>query len=153
MEHLSQVAITQTRSKQCELLWSTWCRAAWLALCYQQWSAYVLFNFTLPVTFCPPSLQTADVSPRSSPLRDVSRGGTSATQRQKFHTDDAKSVQNPVRSANWSTEQFHCFSHCLRLTDKRQKAAKVKCKRDESLTKQPIFVEYSLLSKKHLSFA
>ena len=34
------------------------------------------------------SLRKADVSPRSSPLRDVSRGGTSATQRQKFHTDD-----------------------------------------------------------------
>ena len=34
------------------------------------------------------SLRTADVSPRSSPLRDVSQGGTSATQRQKFHTDD-----------------------------------------------------------------
>ena len=30
----------------------------------------------------------ADVSPRSSPLRDVSWGGTSATQRQKCHTDD-----------------------------------------------------------------
>ena len=27
-------------------------------------------------------------SPRSSSLRDVSRGGTSATQQQKFHTDD-----------------------------------------------------------------
>ena len=91
------------------------------------------------------SLRTADVSSRSSPLRDVSRGGTSATHRQKFHTDDAKSVRNPVRSANWSTEKFHCFSYCLRMTDKRQKAAKVKCKRDESLTKHPIFVEYSLL--------
>ena len=34
------------------------------------------------------SLWTADVSPRSSPLTEVSRGGTSATQRQKFHTDD-----------------------------------------------------------------
>ena len=34
------------------------------------------------------SLRTADVSPRSSPLRDVSQGGTSAIQRQKFHTDD-----------------------------------------------------------------
>ena len=40
------------------------------------------------------SLRTADVSPHSSPLRDVSLGGTSATQRQKFHTDDAKSIQN-----------------------------------------------------------
>ena len=28
----------------------------------------------------------------------VSRGGTSATQRQKFHTDDVKSVRNPVRT-------------------------------------------------------
>jgi len=51
-----------------------------------------------------PSLRMAEVSPRLSPLRDVSRGGTSATQRQKFHTDDVNSVRNPVRSANWSTE-------------------------------------------------
>ena len=35
---------------------------------------------------------------------DVSRGGTSAIQRQKFHTDDVKSVQNAVRSADWSME-------------------------------------------------
>ena len=76
---------------------------------------------------------------------DVSRGGTSATQRQKFHTDDVKSVRNPVRSVDWSTEQLHCFSYCLRITDKRQKATKVKCKREDSLTKQSIVVEYSLL--------
>ena len=50
------------------------------------------------------SLQTADISPRLSLLRDVSQGGTSVTQRQKFHTDDAKSVRNPIRRANWSTE-------------------------------------------------
>ena len=72
---------------------------------------------------------------------DVSRGGTSATQQQKFHTDD----RNPVRSADWWTEQLHCFSYCLRMTDRRQKATKVKCEREESLTKQSIFVEYSLL--------
>ena len=76
---------------------------------------------------------------------DVSRWGTSATQRQKFHTDDVKSVRNPVRSADWSTQQLHCFSYCLWMTDKRQKATKVKCKREESLTKQSIFVECSLL--------
>ena len=35
---------------------------------------------------------------------DFSREGTSAFQRQKFHTDDVKSVRNPVRSADWSTE-------------------------------------------------
>ena len=52
------------------------------------------------------SLQTADVSPRSSPLGDVSRGGTSATQRQKFHTYDVneclhnKSGSHGVPNAN-----------------------------------------------------
>ena len=52
------------------------------------------------------SLRTPDVSPRSSPLRDVSRGGTSATQRQKFHTDDLtqclrnKSGSHGVPNAN-----------------------------------------------------
>ena len=53
---------------------------------------------------------------------DVSHGGTSATQQQKFNTDDVKSVQNPVRSADWLTQQLYFFSHCLWTTDKRQKA-------------------------------
>ena len=35
--------------------------------------------------------------------RDVSPGGTSSTQRQKFHTDDVKSVRDLVRSSDWST--------------------------------------------------
>ena len=39
------------------------------------------------------SVRTAHVSLRSSPLRYVSQGGRSATQRQEFHTDDVKSVQ------------------------------------------------------------
>ena len=76
---------------------------------------------------------------------DVSRGITSATQRQKYHTDDVKSVRNPVRTTDWSTEYLHCFSFCLRMTDKRQKAMKVKCKRDEAPTKQSKLVEYILL--------
>ena len=42
-----------------------------------------------------------DVSPRSSPLGDVSRGGTSVTQRQKFHADDVKSVRNRFASADY----------------------------------------------------
>ena len=52
------------------------------------------------------SLRTADVSPRSSPLRNVSQGGASATQRQKFHTDDVnqclhnKSGSREVPNAN-----------------------------------------------------
>ena len=61
-------------------------------------------QYTLKLLQMNPSLWTADVSPRSSQLSDVSRGGMSATQRQKFHTDDVKSVRNPVRSADWSTE-------------------------------------------------
>ena len=35
---------------------------------------------------------------------DISRGGMSVTQGQKFHTDDIKSVWNLVRSADWSTK-------------------------------------------------
>ena len=35
---------------------------------------------------------------------DVSRGGTSATQRQKFHTENVKSVLNPIINADWTTE-------------------------------------------------
>ena len=52
------------------------------------------------------SLRTADASPHSLPLRDVLRGGTSATQRQKFHTDDVnqclhnKSGSHEVSNAN-----------------------------------------------------
>ena len=36
--------------------------------------------------------------------KDFSRGITSATQRQKFYTNDVKSVRNPVRGTDWSTE-------------------------------------------------
>ena len=32
------------------------------------------------------------------------RRGTSAAQRQKFHTDDVKFVRNPVINANWTTD-------------------------------------------------
>ena len=41
--------------------------------------------------------------------------------------------------------KLHCFRYCVRMTDKRQKATKVKFKRDESVTKQSISVEYILL--------
>ena len=52
------------------------------------------------------SLRTADVSLCSSPLRDISQGGTSATPQQKFHTDDVnhclhnKSGSHGVPNAN-----------------------------------------------------
>ena len=35
---------------------------------------------------------------------DVARGGTSVITRQKFHTDEVKYLQNPVMSADWTTE-------------------------------------------------
>ena len=62
----------------------------------------------------------------------------SATQRQKFQTEDVKSVQKPVVSSDWTKENLHCFSYCLQMTDKRRKATKVKFKHDESITKQSI---------------
>ena len=46
----------------------------------------------------------ADISPPSSPLGHISRGRMSAAQRQKFHTDDIKSVWNPVISTDWMLE-------------------------------------------------
>ena len=55
---------------------------------------------------CHFSLRTADVSRRSSPLRDISQGGMSATQRQKFPTDDVnqclhdKSGSHGIPNAN-----------------------------------------------------
>ena len=76
-------------------------------------------------------------------------GRFAATQRQKFHTDDVRYVQ-PCLVDEVVTQMLIIV---LRMTDKRQKATKVKCKRGESLTKQSIFVEYSLLQNKHLSFA
>ena len=60
--------------------------------------------------------------------RDISHGGMSATQRQKFHTDDTESVQNPVRRADWSTEKLHCFSNYLQMTDKRPQRSNVNAK-------------------------
>ena len=72
-------------------------------------------------------------------------------ERQKFHTDDVKSVENLVRNSDWLTQQLYCFTCCLPMTDKRQKATKVKCKRGKSTTKQSIFQGYILLQKKHHS--
>ena len=60
------------------------------------------------------SLRTADVSPRSSPLRDVSRGGTSATQRQKFHNDDViQSLQNKTGSHGVPNANLFNFTFLL----------------------------------------
>ena len=62
------------------------------------------------------SLQTADVSPCSSPLRDVSRGGTSATQRQKFHTDDVnQSLHN--KSCSRGVPNTNLFNFTFLLVD------------------------------------
>ena len=58
----------------------------------------------------------ADVSPRSSPLRDVLQGGTSATQRQKFHTDDVnKCLHN--KSGNHGVSNANLFNFTFLLVD------------------------------------
>ena len=68
------------------------------------------------------SLRTADVSPCSLPLGDGLRGGTSATQRQKFHTDDVnqclhnKSGSHGVPNANLFNFTFLLVNFCKVLT-------------------------------------
>ena len=69
---------------------------------------------------------------------DVSRGITSATPRQKHRTDDVKLFTNDRQKTKGNTKGHE---------------SKVKCKRDESLTKQSKLVETILLKKKHLNFA
>ena len=54
----------------------------------------------------PDYVQNTAVSPCTSSTisaKDVSPEGTSATQQQKFPTDDIKCVQNLVRSSDWPT--------------------------------------------------
>ena len=63
-----------------------------------------------------PSLQTADVPPRSSPLKDVSPGGTSATQQQKFHTDGInKCLHNKSGSHGFPNANLFNFTFLLQL--------------------------------------
>ena len=61
-----------------------------------------------------------DLSPCSLPLGDVSQKGTSATQRQKLHTGDIKSVQNFVVSTDWMMEYSHSFSKDLQWNNQSQ---------------------------------
>ena len=72
---------------------------------------------------------------------DVSRGGTSAFQRQKIPYWWRK-ICPESGEKRWMVDGV----------DKRQKATKVRCKREESLAKQSTIMEYSVLSKEHLSF-
>ena len=87
-----------------------------------------------------PRVPKTAVSPCSSPLGLFHKvAHLCLDQRQKFHTDDLKPVQN-LAGSYW-----------LQMAVKRQM---VKCKRVESTTKQSVFVEhsYSLKKKNHLSF-
>ena len=54
--------------------------------------------------------------PRSSPLRDVSRGETSATQRQKFHTDDVNQCLHD-KSHSHGVPNAHLFNFTFLLVD------------------------------------
>ena len=51
----------------------------------------------------PPRLKILGLLALLLAAKNVSPGGTSAPQRQKFHTDDVKSVQNLVSRSDWST--------------------------------------------------
>ena len=62
------------------------------------------------------SLRAAIVSPRSSPLRVVSRGGMSATQRHKFHTDDLNQCLHD-NSGSHAVPNANLFNFTFLLVD------------------------------------
>ena len=62
------------------------------------------------------SLRAAIVSPRSSPLRVVSRGGTFATQRLKFHTDDLNQCLHD-NSGSHAVPNANLFNFTFLLVD------------------------------------
>ena len=63
------------------------------------------------------SLQMADVFPCSSLLRDVSRGGTSATQRQEFHTDDENQCLHNESGSHGVPKYVKLFNFTFLLVD------------------------------------
>ena len=58
----------------------------------------------------------ADVSSHSSLLREVSRGGTSVTQRQKFRTDGVNQCLHNKSRSN-GVPDVNLFNFTLRLVD------------------------------------
>ena len=83
-----------------ESLYPWW--VSWYAECY----SYILESF---------SLHTADVSPRSSPLTDISQG-TSTTQRQKFHTDHVNQCLHN-KSSSHGVSNVNLFNFMFLLVD------------------------------------
>ena len=111
-----------------------------------------------PSSSPPPRLKILGLLALLLAAKNVSPGGTSAPQRQKFHTDDVKSVQNLVSRSDWSIQQLYCFTYCLRVTDKRPQRSNVN--RVVNVMNVLQNSQYSwnnyyyiLLQKKHLSFA
>ena len=67
------------------------------------------------VNYCT-SLRTTDVSPPSSPPRNVLREGRSATQRQKFHTDDVNQCLHK-KSGSHGVSNANLFNFTFLLVD------------------------------------
>ena len=95
------------------------------------------------------SLQTADASPRSSSLRDVSRGGTTATQRQKFLTEDinqcllnksvqASEIKHSLSSVGNTQGKSSTKSYFGTTEDKRDRPCKV-CNQKHPIWKCDVF--------------
>ena len=62
------------------------------------------------------SMRTTDISPCSSLLRDVLRGGTSVTQPQKFHTDDVNQCLHNKSGSHW-VPNANLFNFMFLLVD------------------------------------
>ena len=81
------------------LLHSIWSRSEWYHAISMEFLCYFLScHFVVKPVACEDSHFSSLYA-----AGDVSRRGTSVSQQQKFYTDDVKSAQNPVRSADRKT--------------------------------------------------
>ena len=79
---------------------------------------------------------------RSSPLRDFTQGGTSATQRQKFHTDDVNQCL-PNKSGSHGVPNAELFNFMFLLVD----FGKVLCFSANELQKTQMLLEKTIFHK------
>ena len=83
----------------------------------------------------------ADASPCSSLLRDVSRGGMSVTQQQKFHTDDVNQCLHNKTSSH-GVPNANLFNFTFLLVDFGKVLCSKKKKTQLLLPEKSIFHKY-----------
>ena len=99
------------------------------------------------------SLSMADVSPRSSSLRDFTRGGTSATQRQKFRTDDVnKCLHN--KSGSHGIPNANLFNFTFLLVDFRKvlRSSTNELKQNSNASSKEDYIPYNIDCWRFIAF-